>query len=184
MTVIARLIERAVTEPGLSAGFDLIWRDALMPRDESRGASPFLFTSAHVAEDFARGIMPGNASDAAAGMRSGAAHVQALERAAIVAVPEHRPRRKQLVEGKRAVKKVAADEPEFTLEIQRRECLRGNDARSEVRSVAIDGLDHEPSDFGFDLVPRTTLGKLRVGVLAKQARDMLARRRQRGIDPP
>jgi hypothetical protein len=36
-------------------------------------------------------------------------------------VAEHRPRREQLVERERAMEDVAADEPEFALEIERAE---------------------------------------------------------------
>src|SRR5258708_7305279 len=118
------LFERAVTEPGLSAGFDF-FGVTLAPRDESRGAAPFParrggalpLAPPRVAQYLARGVVPGDPGNAAAGMRSRAAHVQALERPAIVAVSEHGSGGEQLVERERAVEDVAADQTEFALEI-------------------------------------------------------------------
>src|ERR1700689_444375 len=56
-----------------------------------------------IQQHLARGIGTGRAGDAAAGVRAGAAHVQAWQRSAIVAVAEHRPRREQLIQAERAM---------------------------------------------------------------------------------
>src|SRR5258708_2078552 len=93
-------------------------------------------TSARVAQYLARRIVPGNPGHAAAGMGAGAAHVQALERPAIVAVPEHGPGREQLIEGERAVEDVPADQAKLALQIKRRERSPRDDAGTEIRCVA------------------------------------------------
>src|SRR5207253_10548661 len=73
----------------------------------------------NVLHDLACRIVSRNAADAAARMRAGAAHVQTGNGAAVIAVPEHRPRREQLIERKAPVHDVAADEPEYAFEIER-----------------------------------------------------------------
>src|SRR5271165_3710201 len=122
------LFGRAVTEPGLSAGFDLTRLCHGAPRRKSRSVAVSVPAPPRVAQDLARGVVPRNAGDAAAGMRTGAAHVKPLERTAVIAVAEHRPRRKQLVECQRAVKNIAPGKTELALEIQRREHATRDDA--------------------------------------------------------
>jgi hypothetical protein len=62
-----------------------------------------------IPEDHAGGVVAGRAGDAAAGMRAGAAMVEALQGSAIIGVAEHRPRREQLVQRQRAVEDIAAE---------------------------------------------------------------------------
>src|SRR6187431_459248 len=59
-------------------------------------------------EDGACGVVTGRPGDAAAGVRAGAAVVEAGERAAIVGVAQHRPRPEQLIERHDAVRDIAA----------------------------------------------------------------------------
>ena len=128
-------------------------------------------------------LVPWHAGDAAAGMRTRAAHVETLQRTAIVAVAEDRPRREQLVERERAVEDVAADQAELALEIERRQHPATDDARGEIRRVAVHRRDHQVGDLVPRGVPRHAVGQRRIGMLAKQARDVLARRRER-VDRP
>ena len=65
-----------------------------------------------------------------------AAHVEAGQRAAIVAVAEHRARGEQLIERQRAVKDVAADQAEGAFEIERAQDLPAEHRGLEVRRVA------------------------------------------------
>ena len=76
-----------------------------------------------IAQDFARRIMAGRAGDAAARMGSGAAQIEARERAAVITVAKHGTRREELIQLEPAMHDVAADEPENALQIERREDL-------------------------------------------------------------
>src|SRR5579863_4508002 len=67
---------------------------------------------AEIVDHLARGVQARRAGDAAAGVGRGAAHVQAPNRRAIVGVPQHGPRRIELVEAELAMKNVAADKAE------------------------------------------------------------------------
>ena len=115
-------------------------------------------------------------------MGAGAAMVEAGEGAAVVGVAEHRAGGEQLVERQRAVEDVAADEPEDAFEVERRERLAGDDAVLEAGGVALDGGDHEVGDLLAMIVPGPSLRKLRRDVLAEQARDMRALRRQAVVE--
>ena len=55
-------------------------------------------TAANVAQDFARRVVPRHARYAAARVRSGAAHIQTLNRRSVVGVSEQRSRAEELVE--------------------------------------------------------------------------------------
>jgi hypothetical protein len=73
----------------------------------------------------------------------GAAHVQAGDRAAVVAVAQHRARGPQLVERHVAVHDVASDEPELALEVDRRERHDADDRLLEAGREAVDGIDDQ-----------------------------------------
>src|ERR1700722_13409357 len=90
---------------------------------EKSGDSP----APEVGDDLARCVVPWHAGDAAARMGSRAAHVQSLERSTVVPVPEHRPRREQLIEAEGAVEDVATHQTEGALEVQRAEYLPPED---------------------------------------------------------
>src|SRR3990167_8270920 len=90
-------------------------------RDASQAEGPELASAeaaeaAAVGNHFARAVVPRGAGDAAARMRTGAAHVEALQWSAVGGVAEHGPRRPQLVERHGAVHDVAADKPELAFE--------------------------------------------------------------------
>src|SRR3954471_18841344 len=100
-----------------------------------------------VPQHFARAVVAGRARDAAARMGAGAAQVESLDRAAVVRMAEQRPGRPQLVERKRAVEDVAADEAEVALQVGGREGAVAEDAGAKARRVrfndiedAVDGL--------------------------------------------
>ena len=141
------------------------------------GAAP-----APVGEDRVRGIVAGRAGDAAAGMRAGAAMIEARQRPAVVGIAEHGPRPEQLVERHRAVRDVAADEAEHLFEVERAQRLAADHARLEARRIAVDGVDHQVGDLVAMVVPGAAVGQLRRDVLAEQARDMRALRRQRVVE--
>src|ERR1700679_3231589 len=131
-----------------------------------------------VGDDFARGIMARRAGYTAARMRARSAHVQSLQRTAIVAVPEHGPRREHLVQAQGAVKDVAADQPEGALEIERAHDLPPEHRGLEIGRMTVDEIDH---DIGYLLpmiVPGCPVGQLRRDVLAEQARHVLSRGRE------
>src|SRR5687768_14313724 len=73
-----------------------------------------------VANDLARGVVAGRAGDAATGMPTRAAQVEARQRHAVVRGAEDRPRREELVEPELAVEDVAVDEAEAAFQIERR----------------------------------------------------------------
>src|SRR5260221_13105962 len=99
-------------------------------------------------------------------MRARAAHVEPLQRAAIVAVAKHRPRREQLVERERAVKDVAADQAELTLQIGGREDLARNPAPTERRRMPIDPRRHQARYLVLLPLPQATGSEFRICTLA------------------
>src|SRR6266481_4775709 len=136
------------------------------------------FTAPEVRDDFPRGIMARRTRDAAAGMRAGTAHVESLQWAAIVAVAQHGPGGKQLVQAERAVENVAADQTEGALQVERAHDLPAKHGCLEVRCVTVHQLDHDVGHFIAMLVPRGAVRQRRSDVLTEQARDVLAGRRE------
>src|SRR5690349_22470621 len=112
-----------------------------------------MLAPARVLHDLTRRSASRNAGHAAAGMRARSAQVEALHGHQVVGVAEHRPRREQLIERERAVKDVAADEAELTLEIQWRQRAPAEDTRAESGREPLDGVDHEIGDFLARVVP-------------------------------
>src|ERR1700687_1398284 len=98
-------------------------------------------SSPRIAKNFPRRIVSGHAGDTAAGVSARAAHVQALQRAAIVTMTEDRSRREELVQREGAVEDIAPDESELALEVERRQCVPGDDARGKIGRVTLDGSD-------------------------------------------
>src|SRR5438874_6753192 len=126
-----------------------------------------------VAQKLPRRVVTRESRDAAARVRSRAAHVQSFERAAVIAVTEHRTRGEELVETQRAMEDIAPDETEFALEVERRKRSPSDHAGAEIRGVAIHRIEHESRDLIFVVVPGTSARELRIGVLAEEARDVL-----------
>src|SRR3989442_9121326 len=115
-------------------------------------------------------------------MRTGSAQVQPAHRRAVVGVAEHRPRRKELVEGRRAWKYFPADEAEVALEIERRQDPAGEDALLEIRGVAVDRFDDHVCRGLLLFVPAAAPGQDRVEVLAEETRDVRTLRSEPGVD--
>src|SRR4051794_16393413 len=102
-------------------------------------------------------------------MGAGAAQVESLDRAAVVRMAEQRPGRPQLVERKRAVEDVAADEAEVALQVGGREGAVAEDAGAKARRVRFN--DIEDAVDGLPL-PGAPVG-VRREVLAEETRDVL-----------
>src|SRR5581483_6791796 len=100
-----------------------------------------------------RGVVARRAGDAAAGMGAGAAHIEAGDRAAIVAVTEDGPCREHLIEFEAAMHDVAAEETETALEIERGQRFVTQHRSRETRREPIDGGDHELRDCVAMLIP-------------------------------
>src|SRR5689334_11742144 len=111
-------------------------------------------------------------------MRAGAAEIKPRQRAAIVRITDHRPRAEKLVERQRAVEDVAADQAEIALEIERALDLPPEHRGLEARREAVDGPDHDVGDFLAMIVPRSAVRQFRRNVLAEEARDVPAGRRE------
>src|SRR6266480_4534825 len=107
-----------------------------------------------IRQNHARGVVAGGAGDAAAGMGAAAAMVEPLQRPPIIGVAAHWPRREQLIERQRAVKNIAAEQPELALQIERREDLPAHDACRKTRRITIYRRDHEIGDLIAMVVPR------------------------------
>src|SRR5581483_7067337 len=96
-------------------------------RPEQFHASPALTISggpaqspaAKVGEDLARRVVARRPGDTAARMRARTTHVKTRKRAAIVPIPEHRPRREHLIELQPGMEDVAHDEAKDPLEVER-----------------------------------------------------------------
>jgi hypothetical protein len=76
-----------------------------------------------ISQNHPRRVVAGGAGDAAAGMGAASAMVEAFQGPAIIGVSQHRPGREQLIERKRAVKDVAAEQAELAFEVERRQYL-------------------------------------------------------------
>src|SRR6266568_492858 len=87
---------------------------------------------------------------------------------------EQRAGPEQLIERKRAVEDVAADEPEGLLQVEWAQRLTADDARLEARSVALHRVDHQVGHLLAMIAPGAAVGELRRDVLAEQARHMRA----------
>src|SRR5271155_4522326 len=97
-------------------------------------------------------------------------------------MPEHRPRREQLIERQRAVKNIAAEQAKLALQIERRQDLPPDHACRKTRRIFIHRRDHEIGYFIAMVVPGSAAGQLWRDMLAEQAGDMLARRAERVVE--
>src|SRR5262249_40602469 len=131
---------------------------------------------AQVRQDRARRIVAGGAGDSAAGMRASAAMVEARHGAAVVGMSQQWASPEQLVERERAMKDVAADQPEGLLQVERAQRLAADDARLEARSVAVDRVNHQVGYFLAMITPGAAVRELGRDMLAEQARHMRALR--------
>src|SRR6267154_5874338 len=134
-----------------------------------------------VPEYFPRRVVSWCSGDAAAGVRARGAEVEAFHGRAVVGVAENRAGGKELVERQRSVKDVTPDHAEIALEIERREDLAREDARLEVRGVAVHRFDDGVGGCFLGIVPAASPGQHRVEVLAEKARHVFSRRREARI---
>ncbi len=87
--------------------------------------------------------MPGRAGDAAAGMRAGAADDKALQRAAVIGVAEHRPRREKIWSSDIAPWKISPPmSPKSRSRSSGVSALRAITLALKPGCVAVDGRDH------------------------------------------
>jgi len=101
-------------------------------------SQPYDAPPPEIAQDFASDVVAGRAGDAASGMPSRAAQIEPRDRATIIRVAQHRPRREYLPQIERAVEYVAADEAECSLEIEREKIWRAKvDCRKKMRAIPI-----------------------------------------------
>ena len=131
-----------------------------------------------IGKDRAGRVVAGSARDAPAGMGTGTAMIEPFQRPAVVGMAEHRAGREKLVQRQGPMKDVAAEQAELPLEIQRGQRLAADHARRKARRVGIDGRDHQVGNFIAAIVPRAAIAQARRDVLAEQAGDMAAGRRQ------
>ena len=97
--------------------------------------------------------MPGCARNAASGMASRAAQIEARNRTAIIRVAQHWTGREELPQGERAVEYIATDEAECSFKVERGEDLARQHRVTDIRRIMIDRLDHEVGDSFAMLVP-------------------------------
>src|SRR4051794_21563712 len=137
---------------------------------------------APIGKDRLRSIVARSPRDSAAGVRSGPAQVEALERHPVIRRADHRPRAEQLIEAHLAVEDVAADEPEAALEVEWRMDLPADDRLGETRRVRVDGGDDLVGRSLALVVPASACAEVVAEVLAEEARDVLAFRREAWVE--
>src|SRR6185312_1164901 len=131
---------------------------------------------------FPCGIVPRDARDAAAGMRPGTAEIESFERHAVVPVSERGPGAEKLVQRELPVEDIAADEAELALEVERGKDPPAEDRGAEVRREPGHMVDHGIGGALALRVPASPTGQRIPEVLAEEARDVLAGRRERVVD--
>ena len=92
---------------------------------------------------------------------------------------QHRPRRPELVEAHPPVEDIAPDQAERALQAFGAEYLPRQDRGAKARRVRLDGVDDRVRRCGF-LLRRPF--QRRIELLAEQAGDMMARRREAVVD--
>src|SRR5687767_1858488 len=80
-----------------------------------------------ILQDLAAGIEPRRARDPAAGMRAGAAKIQAFDRRPVLSPSEKRPKREELIERMFTMKDVTAGQAVNLFQVERRQNLAMND---------------------------------------------------------
>src|SRR5262249_23160607 len=100
--------------------------------------SPSTAQGSPVRDDRARGVVAGGAGDPAARMSTRPAVIEPLKRPAIIGVAEHGAGGEQLIERQRAMKDVAAGQPEHLFEVERAQGLAADHAPRETRRIAVD----------------------------------------------
>src|SRR5207245_6170726 len=120
---------------------------------------------------------PRGAHDAAAGVRLRAAHVEVLDRRAVLRPARDRTEEEELLERQLALEDVPFGEAELAVEIEGREHLTADDDLLQVRSVPCDRVDDRVAERLALLLPGLgPLLQLERGVLHEAGQDVLARR--------
>src|SRR5918999_1087596 len=91
-----------------------------------------------VLEDLSRGVVAGNARDAAPRMRRGAAQIQPSDRAAVVGEARRRALPEQLVVRQLAMEDLAVRDVENLLDVGRQQHLHVDDLRGEAGRELLD----------------------------------------------
>src|SRR6266404_7159405 len=113
-------------------------------------------------------------------MRGGSAHIEVIDRGAIVGPAGDGAEEEKLLEGELALEDIALRQAEFALEIERGEDLAADDNFFDVGGVLGDGVDYRVTKGFFVIIP----GALREfvwRVLHEAGEDVLARRRDTGV---
>ncbi len=126
------------------------------------------------------GNAAGRAHDAAAGMCGGTAHIEVVDRRAVVGPPGHGAEEEKLFEGELALKDITLGETEFALEIERGENLAADDNFFDVGSVLGDGVDDGVAE-GLALLVPVALRELVGRILHEAGENVLARGRDTGV---
>ena len=106
--------------------------------DEDVGHASSYFVSLRIRM---RGVPPGRAHDAAAGMRRRSAHVEVAHRRLVLRPARRRPQEEQLLERQLALEDVAFGQAEVALDVERRQHLPVQDDVLDVRRVLGDRVD-------------------------------------------
>src|SRR5713101_8906798 len=113
-------------------------------------------------------------------MRCGTAHIEVVDRGAVLGPSGDGAKEKELFQRKLALKNVALGEPEFALKIERSENLAASDDVFDVGSVFGDGVDDVVTE-GFALVVPVAFSKFVRRILDKAGENVFARRRDARI---
>src|ERR1043165_4598105 len=100
-------------------------------------SSPSPRPNAQIPEHFARRIMPRGARDPAAGMAAGTAQIQAKQWHAVIAMPQDRAGREQLIQFQPSMHDIAAGQAEDALQIERRQNLARDHRGGKPRRMAL-----------------------------------------------
>src|SRR5258708_4494506 len=114
-------------------------------------------------------------------MRGGTAHIEVIDRGAVVGPAGNGAEEEELFEGKLALKNIALGETEFAFEIERGEDLAADDYFFYVGGVLGDGVDYRVAESFLVIVPGA-LRELVGRVLHEAGENVLARRRDAGVD--
>ena len=99
------------------------------------------------------------AHDAAAGMRCRSAHVEILDRRAVLRPSRHRPQEEKLLERKLALENIAFAQSEFAFEIERRHHLFVQDDVFDIRRVFGNRVDHVVAECFSSARPSSSPGR-------------------------
>src|SRR6185369_5045024 len=123
-----------------------------------------------------RRIASGRTHDAAAGMRRRAAHVEVLDRRAILRPTRRGPQKEKLFERQLTLKNISFRQAKLTFEIEWRHHLSIANQFTDVRRVLGDRVDHRVAKLVALLVPGSFLQVVR-RVLHEARHHVFARRR-------